>query len=408
MKKSIIKKYAYLTANTGANVQKGQEVLIKASVDQVEFVSYVVEACYKLGAKTVTVEWNNPPQILKTQVKYESVETLSEIPNWKIEKIKHQVETNPARIHIMSSAPDAMKGIDQAKLAKARMASFPIIKPYQMQLDNKQQWTICAVPSPEWAKQVFPELPKKAAVDALWEAILTTARVTSDPIKAWNEHNENLLNRCNYLNSLGIDYLEYKSSNGTDFKVGLMDESVFAGGGETTLGGVYFNPNMPTEECFTSPKKGRAEGVLVSSKPLSYNGELIDNFKLVFKEGKVVDCTAEVGEELLKQMVSMDEGAAYLGEVALVPFESPVNQTGILFYNTLFDENAVCHFAVGRGFPDCIRDFEKYTHEEMEQMGLNQSMIHVDFMIGTKDLEINAYTKDGQKVAIFKNGTWAF
>ena len=408
MTKTVLRKYAKLVAKIGANVQENQEVIINAQLDQVEFVSYVVEECYKLGAKSVTVDWGTPPAIAKTQVKYESVETLSEVPNWKIEKIKHQVEVKPARIHIMSAAPDAMKGIDQAKLAKARMASYPILKPYQDKLNNQYQWTIVAVPSVEWAKQVFPNLPKKAAVDSLWEAILTTARVTEDPIKSWNEHNEDLLQRCNYLNSLGIDYLEYKSINGTDFKVWLMEESKWCGGGETTLSGVYFNPNMPTEECFTSPKKGLAEGTLVASKPLSYNGELIEDFSFEFKDGKVVDCHARVGEELLKQMVFMDEGAAYLGECALVPFESPVNQTGVLFLNTLFDENAVCHFALGRGFTDCIKDFEKYTQEDYIKMGLNQSMIHVDFMIGTKDLTINAYTKDGKKVEIFKNGTWAF
>ena len=287
MTKKILRKYAKLVAGVGANVQKDQEVIINANVDQVEFVSLVVEECYKLGAKSVTVDWSTPPSILKSIVKYESVETLAEVPNWKIEKIKHQIKTIPARIHIMSSAPDAMKGIDQAKLAKSRMMSYPILKPLQEELNNKYQWTIVAVPSVEWAQQVFPTLPKKAAVDSLWEAILTTARVVDDPIKAWNEHNKNLLDRCNYLNSLNIDYLEYKSSNGTDFKVGLMNESVWCGGGETTIGGVYFNPNMPTEECFTSPKKGLAEGKVVATKPLSYNGELIENFYFIFKEGKV-------------------------------------------------------------------------------------------------------------------------
>ena len=408
MTKKLIKKYAELVARVGANVQKDQEVVINASVDQVEFVSLVVEECYKLGAKSVTVDWNTPAPILKTIVKYETVETLGEVPAWKEEKMKHYVKNTPARIHIMSSAPDEMKGLDQAKLAKSRMLSYPILKPYQDELNNKYQWTIVAVPSVKWAKLIFPHLPKKAAVDALWEAILTTARVTNDPIKSWNEHNDNLLSRCKYLNSLNIDYLEYKSSNGTDFKVGLMEESVWCGGGETTLSGVYFNPNMPTEECFTSPKKGLAEGKLVASKPLSYNGELIENFYFIFKEGKVVECHAERGEELLKQMISMDEGASYLGECALVPFESPVNQTGLLFYNTLFDENAVCHFAIGRGFTDCFKDFTKYTNAEMKEKGLNESMIHVDFMIGTSDLTIDAYTKDGKKISIFKDGTWNF
>ena len=408
MTKKVLKSYAELVAKVGANVQPNQEVIINANVDQVEFVSLVVEECYKLGAKSVTVDWNTPASILKSIVKYETVETLGEVPNWKVEKMKHYCKTIPARIHIMSSAPDEMKGLDQAKLAKSRMLAYPILKPYQDELSNKYQWTIVAVPSAKWAKKVFPNLSKTEAIKKLWDAILTTARVTKDPIKAWDEHNKNLLERCNYLNRLNIDYLHYQSSNGTDFKVGLMDESVWCGGGETTLSGVYFNPNMPTEECFTSPKKGVAEGKVVSTKPLSYNGELIENFYFEFKDGKVVNTYAEKGAELLKQMVSMDEGAAYLGECALVPFESPVNQTGLLFYNTLFDENAVCHFAVGRGFPDCFKDFEKYSMKEMKEKGLNESMIHVDFMIGSSDLSIDAYTKDGKKVSIFKDGTWSF
>lgn len=408
MKKSIIKKYAYLAANIGANVQKGQEVLIKANVDQVEFVSYVVEACYKLGAKLVSVEWNNPPQILKTQVKYETVETLSEVPNWKIEKLKHQVETNPARIHILSSAPDAMKGINQQKLSAANKNTYPIIKPFIEQMDNQYQWTIVAVPSKEWAKIVFPNMTQSKAVEALWEAILKAARVTNDPIASWKEHNEDLLNRCNYLNSLNIDYLHYSSTNGTDFKVWMLDKCQWLGGGGTSLRGIYYNPNIPTEECFTTPIKGKAEGKVVATKPLSYNGELINDFYLIFKEGKVIECRAKEGEDLLKQMISMDEGASYLGECALVPFESPVNQTGLLFYNTLFDENAVCHLALGRGFNDCVKDFDKYTQKEMEEMGINSSMIHVDFMIGSRDLNINAHTTDGKIIPIFKNGTWAF
>lgn len=408
MKKSIIKKYAQLVAKVGANVQKNQEVIIRANIDQVEFVSLVVEECYKLGAKSVVVDWSTHPSILKTQVKYESVETLAEVPTWKIEKMKHQVETNPVRISIMSSAPDAMKGIDQRKLAQANMKTYPIMKPYIEKMNNQYQWTIVAVPSLEWAKQVFPNLSNKQAVEALWNAILTTARVTDDPIKAWEEHNNDLLKRCDYLNSMEIDYLEYHSNNGTDFKVWMLDKCQWLGGGETSLRGVYYNPNMPTEECFITPIKGRAEGKVVATKPLSYNGELIEDFSFVFKEGRVVECHAKKGEELLKQMISMDEGAAYLGECALVPFESPVNQTGVLFYNTLFDENAVCHLALGRGFSDCVKEYEKYLPKDFDDMGINNSMIHVDFMIGSRDLNIDAHTKDGKVVPIFKNGTWAF
>ncbi len=408
MKKSNLQKYAHLVAKVGANVQPGQEVIIRAEVDQVEFVSYVVTECYKLKASEVTVDWNLPASIKKTKVKYETVEKLAELPTWRIEKMKHQVKTNPVIIHIMSSAPDALKGLDQAKLSKANMIMYPIMKPFIEQMNNHYQWTIVAVPSVEWAKKVFPNLSKKQAVEALWDAILKTARVTDDPIKAWELHNQDLLNRCNYLNSLDIDYLEYHSNNGTDFKVWMLDQCQWLGGGETSLRGIYYNPNMPTEECFITPIKGRAEGHVVATKPLSYNGDLIENFSFTFKNGKVESYHAEKGEELLKQMLSMDEGASYLGECALVPFESPVNQTGILFYNTLFDENAVCHLALGRGFSDCVKDYEKYSQQDFDQMGINNSMIHVDFMIGSEDLKITAHLKNGTDVPIFVNGTWAF
>lgn len=408
MKKSIMQKYAYLVAKVGVNVQPNQEVIINANIDQAEFVSYVVTECYKLKASHVTIEWSMPPAIRKTIVKYEAVEKLAEVPNWQIEKLKHRVKTNPVIINIMSSAPDALKGLDMGKLNQASMMTYPIVKPFIDEMNNQYQWTIVAVPSVEWAQKVFPNLSKKQAVEALWNAILKTARVTNDPIEAWNQHNQDLLNRCNYLNNLEIDFLEYHAGNGTNFKVWMLEQCQWLGGGETSLRGIYFNPNIPTEECFITPMKGKAEGYVVATKPLSYNGNLIENFTLTFKDGKVVAYTAEVGEKLLGQMLSMDEGASYLGECALVPYESPVNQTGILFYNTLFDENATCHLALGRGFSDCVKNYEKYSPQEFEQMGINSSMIHVDFMIGAADLTIDAHLKDGTVVPIFVNGTWAF
>lgn len=408
MKKSVLKKYATLVAEVGVNVQPGQDVIINAELDQTEFVTYVVEACYKRGARTVTVDWTNPPKIRIMDVKYQSEEQLATLEKWREEKLKHYTETIPCRIHILSATPDSLKGMDQKKLAKARRALYPLTKKYNDLLENKYQWTIVGVPSVDWAKKVFPNETKSKAVEKLWEAILTTARVTDDPVEEWKRHNKELLDRCNYLNNLDIDYLEYKANNGTDFKVWLNKEGIFVGGGETSLQGIYYNPNMPTEECFTTPIRGRAEGHVVASLPLSYQGNLIEDFAFDFKDGRVVKCYAKKGLELLEEMVSMDEGASMLGEVALVPFESPVNQTNVLFYNTLYDENAVCHFALGRGFNECIKDFTKYNSEEIKKMGVNESMIHVDFMIGTKDLSITATLRDGSKIAIFKEGTWAF
>ena len=408
MKKSVLKKYAKLIATCGINVQKGQEVIVNAAVDQAPLVKEIVEACYKRGAKLVTVEWGCS-EVTKVGYKYMSVETMTNIPQWQIEKMKHRVEVIPARIHIASGSPDAMKGVDQKKLAQVSMKTYPIMKPYIDQIDNKDQWCIAGAASPEWAKKVFPDLPKKKAVEKLWEAILYTSRIWDDPVAEWKKHNANLREKCAKLNSLGLVELQYKSSNGTDFKVGLLPNANFLGGSEFALGSnIEFNPNVPSEECFTSPRKGAAEGLVVATKPLSYQGELIENFSIRFENGKAVEVHAEKGEELLKQMISMDENAGYLGEVALIPYDSPINNTGILFYNTLYDENASCHLALGRGFTNCIKDYDKYTNEELHNMGINSSMIHVDFMIGSEDMDIVGIKEDGTTVQIFKNGNWAF
>jgi len=408
MKKSILKKYAHLAAATGVNIQKGQDVIVNASFDQPDFVRYVVEACYKAGARHVKVEWGNTPDIEKTIIKYETVDTLAEVPSWVVERFKYYIEKNPARIYIMSEDPDGLKGVDQEKMAKFQMKRYPIVKPFIDQMENQYQWCILAVPGKAWAKKVFPNVTASKALDLLWDAILKTARVTDDPVQAWKDHNADLLHRCDRLNSMNLDYLHYEASNGTNLKVWMLDKCLWLGGGETSLKGVYFNPNIPSEECFTTPIRGKAEGVVYASKPLSYHGQMIENFHFVFKDGKAVECHAEKNEELLKKMIAMDEGASYLGECALVPFESPINQTGVLFFNTLFDENAVCHLALGRGFSNCVKDFEKYQKADFDAMGINTSMIHVDFMIGTRDFKVTGHTRDGKDIAIFKNGTWAF
>lgn len=407
MKKSTLKKYAKLIVHVGANVQKGQYVTVYANVDQELLVSYVVQECYKMGAKLVNVDWASDV-VEKINYKNASVKALSDIPLWRIEKEKYKNKTLPITIYIDSSDPDALKGVKQEKISKVTKRVYPIMKPFRDERDNKYQWTIVGAASPIWAKKVFPELSKKEATKKLWDAILYTSRCTDDPIKAWDEHNKFLAKHTKLLNELDLDYLEYKSSNGTDFKVWLNKEALWEAGGEVTLGSnIYFNPNIPSEECFTSPLKGKAEGVVHSTKPLSYNGQLIENFWIKFKEGKAIEVHAEKNEQLLKEIINMDEGSSYLGEVALVPFDSPINQTGILFLNTLYDENAVCHLALGMGFTNLIKNYEKYTNEELHAKGVNDSSIHVDFMIGSKDLNIIGTTRDGKKFEIFKDGTWA-
>ena len=407
MKKSILREYARLIVRCGINVQKGQEVMVYAGLDQPEFVAMVVEEAYKAKAKKVIVEWNYDP-LTKLHARYQSVTTMGTVPEWQKARQQHFCDVLPARIHLVSEDPDGLKGVNVAKMAKARKMSYPILKPYIDDRDGKQQWCIAAVPGKAWAKKVFPGLRSSVAMEKLWEAILSTSRVNEDPVKAWEAHNADLKQRCDYLNSLGIASLHYTADNGTDLTVGMIPEAIFCGGGEISRQGIFFNPNIPTEECFISPMKGKAEGIVYSSKPLSYQGQLIENFYIRFENGKAVEAKAEKGEELLNTMLTMDDGAGYLGECALVPQASPISQSGLLFYETLFDENAACHLAVGAGFADTIRDHHNKTLKECQDLGINDSMIHVDFMIGCDSMNIDAHCADGKVVPIFRNGNWAF
>lgn len=407
MKKTILRKYARLIAVAGVNVQKGQEVFVYAGLDQPEFVQMVVEECYKLGAKKVVVEWDYQP-LTKTHVKYRSLKTMSTMDNYVEAKWQHYVDTIPCKIYLESDDPDGLKGVNQEKMAKSQQALYPVIKKYRDQIENKYQWCIAAVPGAAWAKKLHPELSKKQAMEKLWEEILFTSRVTDDPLLAWKEHNADLKQRCSYLNSLKIKKLHYYGDNGTDFTVGMIPQAIFKGGADTSLQGIVFNPNIPSEECFISPMRGEAEGIVYSTKPLSYQGQLIEDFSIRFENGKAVEWHAKKNESLLEKMINMDEGSAYLGECALVPCASPICESGILFYNTLFDENAACHLALGTGFADTIENYENYSLDECRKMGVNESVIHEDFMIGYDGLNIDAITEDGKTVAIFRNGNWAF
>ncbi len=407
MKKTVLKKYAHLLAAVGINVKKGQEVIIKAELDQPEFVRMLTAECYRLGARRVTVDFSDQ-KIDRLHAKHRTLTTLSELPSYELEKWRYRAEHLPSMIYLLSEDPDGMSDLDQAKIAKASRAKMKHIKPLRDSMENKYPWCIAAVPGEAWAKKVFPDLKKSAAVERLWEAILYTSRCTDDPVAAWAAHNENLAQRCEYLNGLQIKKLHYTSKNGTDLTVGMMPEGLFLAGGEYTLDGHFFNPNIPSEEVFSTPKRGEAEGIVYATRPLSYNGQLIENFSIRFEAGKAVEVHAEKNEALLREMIGMDDGAAYLGEVALVPYASPINECGILFYNTLFDENAVCHLALGRGFHNCVRDYETRSFEENTALGVNDSIIHEDFMIGSDDLSIVAECENGQSVQIFKDGSWAF
>ena len=406
MKKRTLKKYADLIVKVGANVQKGQEVIINADLEIAYFVEYVVESAYKAGAKEVIIKWSDD-NLRKLHYKYQKTETLGTFKDWEIERLKYRTNVQPVMIRLESSDPDGLKGIDQAKMSEVRKMLYPVYKPFADESENKYQWTIAAVPGEKWAKKLFPQLSKKQAVKKLWDAILFASRADGfNPIRAWEDHIANLADHARTLNMLELQKLYIRSKNGTDLQIGLIPDALFMAGGDTTLKGIYFNPNIPTEECFTTPKKGEAEGIVYATKPLSYQGEVIDGFYLKFKDGKVVEAYAKKNNELLQNMLNSDENARYLGEVALVPKESPINKLGFLFFNTLFDENATCHLALGAGFTNCIIGYDQYSKEELTAKGVNDSMIHVDFMFGTDDLEIDGLTKNGQRVAIFRKGTW--
>lgn len=409
MKKSVLKQYARLIARTGANVQKGQSVLIVAGLDQPEFIELLAAECYRAGASEVEVEWRHQP-LTRLAVRYKSAKKLGEVKAWEEEKQKWQAENLPARIVVLSEDPDGLTGINQAKYAKGMQARYQKLRPYIDVRENREQWCIAAVPGVKWAKKVFPELPKGRAVEKLWEVILSCSRaLEGDPEENWRLHNLELKARADRLNAMGLVSLEYRSANGTDLKVGLIPKALFLGGAERCpVNGVLYDPNIPSEELFITPKAGSAEGIVHATMPLVFQGILIEDFWLRFEGGKVTELHAEKNEEALRTLVSMDEGAAMLGECALVPYASPIRESGILFYNTLFDENAACHLALGRGYSSNIRDYENYSLEELRAMGVNDSMVHEDFMIGSEDLSITGVTAAGERVAIFRDGGWAF
>lgn len=409
MKKALLKEYAKLLVKSGIALKKGQSVLIRARLEIEDFAAMVVKECYQNGAKKVVVQWQSD-LLTRTEMKYGKTKNLAQFTLMDEAIEKWQTEELPCLLWLDSDDPDGLAGIDVKKSAYIRQERFKALGHYRRERENKYTWCIAGVPGVEWAKKVFPEeKSKKKAVEKLWEAILLTSRAADgNGIKNWEAHDLDLKNRCDYLNSLHLRKLHYTSSNGTDLTVGLIPGVIFLGGGEKILDGTFFQPNIPSEECFTSPKKGEAEGIVYSAKPLSYNGQLIENFWVKFEGGKAVDVHAEKGEEALRSILSLDEGSAYLGECALVPYDSPINNTGLLFYNTLFDENAACHLALGRGFTNLYPEFEKYTEDEIYSFGINKSFSHVDFMIGSKDLNIVGTDENGKEIQIFKDGNWAF
>ncbi len=407
MKKTLIRNYAKLIARVGGNIRPGQRVVIAAETESAPFVTLLAEECYRLGAEDVSVDWQCAA-LDKLASRFEAVRELGSVAPWEEARLAERAERLPVTIKLLSADPAGMQGADREKLTLAAMAKNAIVKPYADRMTNRHQWCVAAVPSVGWAKRLFPQERAGTAVEKLWQLILQVCRADGkDPLTDWMWHNRALRERCDKLNALHLRSLEFRGGNGTELRVGLIGQARFIAGKKTTADGAPFNPNIPTEECFTTPKRGEAEGVAYSSKPLSYGGELIENFWLRFEGGRVVSCGAEKNAALLEKIVAMDEGAAYLGECALVPFDSPVNRTGVLFYNTLFDENACCHIALGRGYSNTIENFAQYGRDDFAAMGVNDSSVHVDLMIGTADMNVTGVTAAGERVPVFEGGTWS-
>ena len=407
MNEAIIEKYARAIALVGANIEKGEEVVIYSSVETHSFAKVLARQCYLAGACSVRVDWRYD-ELTRLDCEFKTEKELCKIYPWQTAKMRYRAEKHHIRIYIDSESPDSLDGIDREKYEKALGARFKKFKKYTDAAQGMEKWVVAAYPTPAWARAVFPEENEDAAMEKLLSAILESVRISEDgdPEEIWRAHDALLHERCDRLNKYKFDYLEYKSANGTDFRVWLIPETRWCGGGEYTKTGKYFSANMPTEEIFISPKAGKAEGKLVSTMPLSYNGQIIDKFSVTFTDGKVSDFSAEVGFPQLKAMIESDEGARMLGEVALVPKNNGIARQGILFYSTLFDENASCHVALGEGYIDTVEDYASRTLEECRALGINESRIHVDFMIGADDLSVTGYTADGKAVKIFENGTF--
>ena len=405
---SRLSDYAELCVKIGINLQKDQPLVISSPIEAADFVRLVAKHAYELGAKEVHVNWNDD---VLTKLKYENspMEVFENFPLWYAEGMEEYAKDGAGFISIHAQDPQLLKDADPKKIAAFNISSSKALKGFRnYTMNDINSWCVVSVPTENWARRVFPDVTGEEAMEKLWDSIFNATRMDlRNPTAAWEDHINNLIEKGNVLNKKEFRTLHYTASNGTDLIVELPKDHIWVSGGSTNSKGVYFVANMPTEEVFTLPLKTGVNGVVYSTKPLNYGGKLIDNFKLEFKDGKVVDFHAEVGNETLHDLLDIDEGAKYLGEVALVPYSSPISQSNIVFMNTLFDENASCHFAFGKAYPTNIKGGEHMSESELEEAGVNDSLTHVDFMVGSKDMNILGETHSGEKIQIFKNGEWA-
>ena len=410
MNQHYLQLYADFIVKVGVNVRPRQNFIVRCPVTMPDFAHACVRAGYEAGAKTVVVRWEDD-KLTRLNMELADEKDLTAMKPYELRSYLDYAEDPDGccTLAIHAEDPEALAGLDAGKLNRVNLARRTFMKPWQeYTMNDRVQWCVAAVPAPGWAAKVFPELPLDEAVEKLWALIFDVCRVTGgDPVGEWQAHMERLSTLRDKMNALDLESVHFKSSNGTDLTVGLADQAVWESAASKSEKGVVFLPNIPTEEVFTAPHKDRVEGVVYGTKPYVFNGQLIKDFRVTFEKGRVVDYHAEQGQVLLGRLLDGDEGSRSIGEVALVPASSPINRSGVLFYNTLFDENAACHIAFGASYPGTTADGTRLSKEELLERGMNQSAIHEDVMIGAEDSEITGKCRDGRTVTLFQNGVWA-
>lgn len=406
----LMRNYADLILQRGLAIEKDQYLVIETTVETVEFLRILTERAYQLGARDVIVHFSDQ-ELTKTRLRYAGEKTIADVPDWWVESQTYYGDRNACFLRLLSEDPDGLSGVDHRKLSLwKKSVSEPLKDLNFRKKEMLLKWSAAAVPNKAWAKKVFPELPEEDAVEELWHAIFKTCYVDDHSgTDGWDRHIEEMLGNVAKLNALKLKSLHFFNNTGTDLEIGICDGGTFAGGicHCPEPDGVTFAPNIPTEEILTTPHRLKVNGTVHNSIPLCYSGNIIDGLCLKFKDGVVEEYSARIGENILKGILDTDEGTRRLGEVAFVPFNSPVNQLGFIFYNTLFDENASCHLALGAGYTDVIKGRDR-SKEALEKQGLNSSALHVDFMFGTADMECIGTTEDNSRVQIFKDGMFAF
>lgn len=402
--------YAKLLVEVGVNIQKGQNLILNCPVDCAWFARLCAKAAYEAGCREVIMRWRDD-QLSREKFLHAADDVFDTVPEWNVRFLTDYAREGAAFLSIGGSDPENLKGVDHDRLVRSSRSGGAALKEYrQLQMTNAFPWAVGAIPVPAWAKKVFPGCGEDEAMEKLWDAVLASVRVdgSGSAVRRWREHLETLQVRIDKLNGLRLESLHYTNSLGTDLTIRLPEDHIWGGGDGVSRSGIHFIANMPTEEIFTAPLRGGIDGVVYASMPLVLAGDVVDKFHFVVEEGKIVEVHAQTGEEKLKAETTLDEGASYFGEVALVPYDSPIRNQELLFYNTLFDENAACHLAFGEAYAECVKGGENMTKEELKARGLNDSITHVDFMVGTADLSITGRTRDGEEVAVFVDGNFAF